>query len=419
VKFELWYLLLGGLMLAIAFLDKHVRRLPITTSILYLGVGMALGPFGFSAITLDPIERSALLERFTEVGVIISLFTAGLKLRSPLLKDRWQMPARLAFLSMLITVGLITLVGVTLLGLPLGAAVLLGAILAPTDPVLASDVQLEHPTDRDRLRFALTGEAGLNDGSAFPFVMLGLGLLGYHKLGANGFRWFTVDLLWAVVGGIAIGALCGFVVGKYILHLRREHEETFARDEFIALGLIGFSYGTAIWAHAYGFLAVFAAGLALRHTEVRDRGPGAKTERYVAGTVLSANEQLERLAEITLVLILGAMLTTNYMAIECLWFAPLLFFVIRPAAVFIGTIGCKATRLQRVLIAWFGIRGIGSLYYLLFAIQHGVDGVLADQLTAITLTTVAASILVHGLSVTPIMNLYERRKKALTPDGRA
>src|ERR671914_1673776 len=135
---------------------------------------------------MDPVRWPGLLERLTEFAVIVSLFTAGLKLRLPLSEKRWRLPLRLASVSMALTVGLIAAVGVLGLGLPLGAAVLLGAVLAPTDAVLASDVRVEHPADRDKLRFSLTGEAGLHDGTAFPFVMLGLGLMGLHELGPRG-----------------------------------------------------------------------------------------------------------------------------------------------------------------------------------------------------------------------------------------
>lgn len=404
MKFEAWYLLLGALMLAIAFLDRHVKRLPITTTILYLGVGLALGPFGFGILKIDPLEHSDFLERATELGVIISLFTAGLKLGAPLGEKRWQMPIRLASVSMIITVALIATLAVLTLGLTWGAAILLGAILAPTDPVLASDVQLEHPGDRDRLRFGLTGEAGLNDGTAFPFVMLGLGMLGLHELG---WRWPLIDLLWATTAGLAIGGALGWLVGKRIRKLRAEHAETFARDEFIALGLIAFSYGAALFVHAYGFLAVFAAGLAMRLTEERAKGD----EDIVAGPAMAANEQLERIAEVGLVLILGGMLSSVYFTYDAIWFAAILFFLIRPAAVYIGTIGCKATPLQRTLLSWFGIRGIGSLYYLMFALQKGLPEKLALQIASLALSIVAISIVAHGLSVTPIMNLYERRKK--------
>src|SRR5688572_9620805 len=145
----IWFIVVGGLFVGMALASSVLKRLPLTTALLYLAVGVALGPALLGLIRLDPIEQSALLERVTEVAVLISLFTAGLKLRTALTDHRWRLPVRLAIGSMIVTVGLITLVGVVGLGLPLGAAVLLGAILAPTDPVLASDVQVENPGDRD------------------------------------------------------------------------------------------------------------------------------------------------------------------------------------------------------------------------------------------------------------------------------
>jgi NhaP-type Na+/H+ or K+/H+ antiporter len=196
-----WFLVAGGLFIGTALIGSVVQRLPLTTAMLYLAVGFGLGPAGFGVLRLDPLTDSALLEHISEVAVIVSLFSAGLKLRSPLSEKRWLLPAQLAFVSMIITVGLIAAAGIVGLGLPAGAAALLGAILAPTDPVLASDVQLEHPRDRDDLRFSLTAEAGLNDGTAFPFVMLGLGLLGLHEIGAHGWRWVAADVVWAIPGG--------------------------------------------------------------------------------------------------------------------------------------------------------------------------------------------------------------------------
>ena len=153
---------------------------------------------------------------------------------------------------------------------------LLGAILAPTDPVLASDVQVANPGDHDRLRFGLTGEGGLNDGTAFPFVMLGLGWLGLHELGEGGWRWWTVDVLWAVAGGLGLGYLLGTLVGRLIIYLRVRHREALGSDEFISLGLIALTYGLALLSLTYGFLAVFAAGLALRRI---DETPPAATGR--------------------------------------------------------------------------------------------------------------------------------------------
>ena len=171
----------------------HVR-------IVYLAVGLMLGPMALGMFHFDPIEESHLLETLTEIAVLISLFSAGVKMPVPITLKRWSPPIRLAWVSMSLTVGLVAAFAYYVLGLPLGAGVLLGAILAPTDPVLATDVQVRHADDRDQLRFTLTCEAGMNDGSAFPFVMLGLGLLGAHELGDFGWRWLAVDVVWATLG---------------------------------------------------------------------------------------------------------------------------------------------------------------------------------------------------------------------------
>ena len=425
--FNVWYVVAGVLLVVMAVGGSVLKRLPLTTSILYLAVGFALGQHGAGLIDIDPLEQAGLLERLTEVAVIISLFTAGLKLRAPLTNRRWYIPVRLAFVSMAITVGLITLVGVLLLRLPVGVAVLLGAVLAPTDPVLASDVQLEHPFDRDKLRFGLTGEAGLNDGTAFPFVMLGLGLLGLHDIGEFGWRWFAIDVAWAIVGGLAVGGVLGTLVGRFVIYLRKNHQEALGLDDFLALGLIALSYGVALLLHTYGFLAVFAAGLALRRIEMQSSGDKPpeevmamtqavekeeiatdpeKAPAYMAEAVLGFNEQLERIGEVAVVVLVGGLLTWELLPTAALWFVPLLFLVIRPISVEVGLLGSATAPLQRRLMSWFGIRGVGSIYYLMYAIHNGVPEEAAQQLLALVLTVVAVSVVIHGLSVTPLMGLY-------------
>jgi NhaP-type Na+/H+ or K+/H+ antiporter len=417
MEFNLWFAIAGMLFIGMALSGTLVKRLPLTTSFLYLLAGLALGPTWLKLITLQPVRDAALLERITEIAVLISLFTAGLKLRTPLRDALWKLPLRLASVSMVLT------------------AVLLGGVLAPTDPVLASDVQVSDTKDRDRLRFSLTGEAGLNDGTAFPFVMLGLGLLGLHEMGETpfiGWRWIAVDVVWAIGGGLGIGALLGILVGRLVLYLRREHKEAVGLDDFLALGLISLSYGVALLAHAYGFLAVFAAGLALRATERQFTGDDVpepdidvtnepvdeelathpeKAPAVMAQAILTFNEQLERIGEVGVVVLVGGMLTLGMVPPEALWFIPLLFFVIRPLAVWVGLFGARASRVQRGLICWFGIRGIGSLYYLTYAIAHDLPRDLAQRLSALTITTIAVSIVVHGISVTPLMNFYSRKRK--------
>jgi sodium/hydrogen antiporter len=426
----LWYLIVGALLISMALASSVVKRLPLSTATLYLFVGVLLGPVGADLIHLDPLKESAFLERITEVAVIVSLFSAGLKLRLYRADLRWELATRLATVSMVITVALVALVGMIALGLPLGAAILLGAILAPTDPVLASDVRVESPADTDGLRFGLTGEAGMNDGTAFPFVMLGLGLLGLHEIGSLGERWLLMDVVWALVVGIGSGWILGWLVGHLVLYLRKVHKEAVGLDEFIALGLLALSYGVALALHSYGFLAVFFAGLSLRRLEFESSGDkplesivlaaveaGAandaatdpnKASAYMAGAVLAFNEQLERILEVGVVLLIGGLLSMGYLSQEAWVIIPLLFLVIRPLSVQLGLIGLGVPRAPRNLIAWFGIRGVGSFYYLMYAIQHGLAEDLAVRMTSLVVTVVAVSIVVHGVSATPLMNLYGR-----------
>jgi NhaP-type Na+/H+ or K+/H+ antiporter len=296
-------------------------------------------------------------------------------------------------------------------------------------------VQVEDSSDRDRLRFSLTAEGGLNDGAAFPVVMLALGLLGLYDFGGGGgWRWLAVDVLWAIAGGLVIGGALGTLIGKLVLYLRTRHQEAVGLDQFLALGLIAITYGVAQLSFASGFLAVFAAGLALarikEHSKLDKPSSAAKVKiilgaesekelathshhagAYMMEAVQGFNAQLERLAELVVVMVAGAMLSYTYVPHRAVWFVLLLFFLARPVSVWLGLLGATSvSRDQRILISWFGIRGVGSIFYLMYAINHGLPEPLAKELIAITLTTVAASVLLHGISVTPLMSLYASRK---------
>jgi sodium/hydrogen antiporter len=414
-----------------------IQRLPITTPLVYLLVGICLGPWWQDVLRVDPILHAPWLHHAAEVAVVVSLFTVGMKLRMPLLDARLRPALVLAFVSMLITVGLVTVAGVWLLNLPVGAAVLLGGVLAPTDPVLASDVQTKESEHNDRLRLTLTAEGGLNDGTAFPFVMLGLGLLGLREMGVNNWRWWWIDVVWALAGGLLIGGLIGHSVGKMVRWLRQRGRPVAALGEYLVLGLIGVSYGAAAVLKASGFLAVFAAGVALRAAETasqnerritKETGPDETTPSnetaardeptYFTRELLQTNEQLERILEVGLVLVVGAAMMVTGLSTDALWFAPLLFLVIRPLAALPVLAVARFTRFEFGAISWFGIRGIGSIYYMMFAIDQGLPDELAEPFTSLTLTLVALSIVVHGVSVTPLFNYYIRTVRPRIPNWR-
>ncbi|MBB3232806.1 cation:proton antiporter [Halomonas stenophila] len=422
-----WFILIGTLLLVVGFTFSYFKRVPATSAILYLMIGFIFGPMGFGLFHFNSLEESALLEFLTEIAVLISLYCAGVKMPAPVTIKRWQNPLQLAVVSMAITVGLVTLFGYYWLALPLGAAVLLGAVVAPTDPVLATEVQVRHADDPDHLRFALTCEAGMNDGSAFPFVMLGLGLLGLHDLGDAGWRWLAVDVFWASGAGIGIGILAGYGVGWLVNKIRTTFLDTAFLESFLGLGLIALAYGVSLLVDAWGFLAVFSAAVALRHTELKlaglkqeyserietrqDDEPKAIAHVHVSESSLVFNEHLERLAEIVLVLLIGGSLFWDSWSWRAAGFAAFLFFVARPISVHLGLLGSRAPMRMRHLVGWFGVRGIGSLYYLMYAIQHGLPEDIALELIHLTLVVVALSIVVHGVSVKPTIARYWRSRK--------
>ena len=428
----IWYLILGALLLLMGLLGSIWHRLPLSPAMLYLPIGFILGPSGVGLVTLDPYENAELFTLLTEIALLISLFTVGLKLRVPLSDRIWRLPLRLGVVGMLVTSGLMALIGITVFDMPPGVAVLLGAVLSPTDPVLASDVQIHDVGDRDRLRFSISGEGGLNDGTAYPVVMLGLFLLGVEEAQHYGSRWAPLQALWGILAGFGSGFLLARGVVRLALHLRQRYHKALGMEEFLTLGLIAASYGVAHLVHGVGFIAVFAAGVAMRRIEHERSGVtppseiiGAvpagdepavathpeKAPAYMAETVLGFNQQLEHIAEFVMVLLLGIMLSVAGLSMEGLLAAALLLLVVRPLSVFVSLIGERTGRSQRVLMGWFGIRGIGSLYYLMFALQYEWPLAMKERMVSLVLTAVTVSVLVHGISATPLMERYGKRRQ--------
>jgi NhaP-type Na+/H+ or K+/H+ antiporter len=417
MDFTQWIAFIGVLLVSMVLVSTLLGRLPLSSAIVYLAVGWALGPEVMNVLRPDPFAYTVALERTAEMALVISLFAVGMKLGVPLRDRRWWLPVRLSFVSMAAMVAMVAALGVWALDLPLGVAVLLGAILAPTDPVLASGVQSEAGSKPDRLGFSLAGEGGLNDGAAYPFVMLGLGLVGMHELGDEFMRWWSVDLLWATLGGISIGAALGAAIGRLVVYLRGRHGEAIGLHEFLSLGLLAMAYGLAQMCLASGFLAVFAAGMALQR--VRELGPESPSLHHAAAlathasdmrdSVQAFNEQLEKLAELTLVLLLGAMLSYAKPVPALWWFIPVMLLLLRPLSVLAAVPGERLATPQLAMIGWFGIRGIGSVYYLLLALRHRLEPEAADTIVSLTLWTVAASVIVHGVTAQPLMCWYARR----------
>jgi sodium/hydrogen antiporter len=405
-------LFIGLLLLLVTLGSGWISRLPLSFALIYLVVGILVGPYGLGLIKLRQGDafNAEVLERITELVVIVSVFGCGLKIVRPLRLKAWDITTRLIVFLMPISIFALAVVGKLFLGMNWGEAILLGAILAPTDPVLASEVQLTDTNDRDELRFGLTSEGGLNDALAFPFVYFGIHALKDDNWNNWLKQWVAVDLIWAIASGIVMGIIVAKAVVWFDKKIQKRHRVDETMEDFVAISTILLTYSLTEIVNGYGFLAVFVAGLVVQRSYNSDK----PLEQ------LAFVEQIEKLLEVGTILILGTILLFKPMldyAYQSLLVIVFLFFVIRPVGAWISTIGKRSpnSRHQRMdsrtrwLFGWFGIRGVGSLYYLAYAFGNGLKGELGEQIGWITYTTIVVSVIVHGVSSTPLMNWYERK----------
>jgi len=392
-------LFLGGVVVLIGAVLLSVQKgRPFSAALIYLVAGVAAGLL-LSAIGVDwydPVDEAEIFVRAAEFALIVSLFGAGVKLDRRLTWPNWRTSIRLLLVAMPVTILGMALIGAWVLGMGLASAILLGAILAPTDPVLADDVQVGGPMadePEDEARFSLTAEAGLNDGLAFPFVMLAL--FGYERGFARAgdwwWEWLTADLAYAIVAAFVIGALGGRIIAAFTYRVLDRGWLSNPYDAFVAIGAIFVVYGVTELTEGYGFIAVFAAGVAFRRYE---EGHDVNVRLHEVTTVV------EKLGELSALLLLGSVLPIAGL-LEIGWpvvvAAAALIFVVRPASVLVALLGARLRRRQRVFIAWFGIRGIGSIYYLGFAFAS-LTPADAQPLFSAVAVAIIASVVLHGVT---------------------
>ncbi|GAA2492652.1 cation:proton antiporter [Streptomyces gobitricini] len=414
---DLVYAGLGVGALAAAVLPRLVFSRPFSMPMVFLAAGVAVQLLPLPVPVVDPVADRLWVEHITELCVIVSLMGAGLAINRPPGLRAWASTWRLLGITMPLTIVAVAVLAWALLDWPPAVALLLGAVLAPTDPVLAAEVRVGEPTgeeeDEDEVRFTLTSEAGLNDGLAFPFVYAAVALAAAAGTGwSSGWigDWALSDLL----GKVAIGALAGVAVGRLlgwmffrtrVVALRlSEHMEG-----FVALGATLLSYGVAELLQGYGFLAVFVAACTLR---------GAERSHGYHKVLHDFTEQVERLLTAFLLFLLGMYVAADGFA-DLTWQAAavsvLLLLVVRPVTGWLAQAGSAAGPRERLVTAAFGLRGIGSLYYLAYGLGHDDFGGLARQLWAAVAFTVVASVVVHGVSATPVINRLDRLRGTAAP----
>lgn len=398
---------LGALVLLASWAPLGLKRLPFPMTLPIVCVALGVFLFGSNVFTADPSPRTwdTLTERMTELVVIVSLMGAGLKLDRAVGWRRWGTTWRLLAIAMPLTIAAAAWLGVVGLGFPLAMALLFGASMAPTDPVLASDVQVGPPGkgDGDEVRFGLTSEAGLNDALAFPFVHLAIlvaagGLTGAAAIG----EWLSLYVVWKLVAGLGMGFLVGRGMGFLIFNSQRGALSRHG-DGLVALAATLIAYAATELAHGYGFLAVFVCALTIR---ARERHHEFHDELH------HFSDQIERLLMLLLLVLFGGALARGLLdaltwqdALVCL----AILLLVRPLAGVLAMAGSPHPPLERWLLAFLGIRGIGSMYYVAYGINHGAFGD-SERLWAAVGFLILASIVIHGLSSDALLRHLARRR---------
>ena len=418
---EIVYLLLGLGLLMASVLPTIVEGRAVSAPMVVLAFGVVAGLVVPGEDPISPILDARATAHLAEATVIISLMGVGLALERPLSWRTWMPTWRMIALAMPLGIAAVALLGWWAMGLTVPAAILLGAVLAPTDPVLASDVQVEGPrtlgedrtegdqtqvqTEEDEVRFTLTSEAGLNDAFAFPFVYLGLFLMGRGAWADWGMEW----LLWTLIGKILVGCVVGWLAGRalgMLLFRGRLRGQRVAEvgTPVFALAATFAVYGLTEIVHGYGFLAVFVAALVLRDAE-RDHGVHTALHQLIEWT--------ETILTLVLLLMVGAAMSAGLLA-GLTWggaaVGVLLVLVVRPLVGWVSLLGCRRVDgPERAAISWFGVRGIGSIYYLAYALssEYVAEGL---ELWSVVAFTITLSVVVHGLLATPVMRWLDERR---------
>ena len=401
---------LGAMILVVAWVPILLKKLPLSLPMVCVAIGFILFSFApFSSWAPHPDKTPTLVERATELIVIVSLMGGGLKIERAVAWRSWNVTWRLLGIAMPLTILLVMLLGHQLLGLGLATALLLAGSLAPTDPVLAGDVQIEHDENEEEAeaKFALTSEAGLNDALAFPFIHLAIAIAAAGSLTGQVLSdWVLSDVLWKLSAGLIVGAALGWLVGLIIYRLPSGTSLSKTGDGFIALGATLVVYTATEFAHGYGFLAVFVAGLMIRRA-----AQGHDFNKRLHDFA----DEAERLLMMLLLLMFGGMLAAGLLkdvGWEEVTFAAIMLLVIRPLAGWISLIGVRRPKLELAIIAFFGIRGLGSVYFLSYGFNHATFQSEYSLWGTLGLI-IAASILMHGVLVTPALKRLHKHYRAL------
>ncbi len=395
---------IGIAALGMAWMPSITKRLYVSYSIIYVIAGIVLYTVFGHLPSPDPHRESAITIRLTELVVIVSLMGSGLKIDQPFSLKTWAVPFRLVTLTMILCIAAVACLTHYFLGFNWATSILLGAVLAPTDPVLASDVQVGPPMEKtvDNVRFSLTAEAGMNDGMAFPFVWLAIVIAG------AGFGWDAIsewaarDFLYKIVAGVG----CGYVLGRFlaylVFYLPEKRNAVLVKDGFVGIAATLLVYGVTEFLLGYGFVAVFVTAITLRNYELNHR---------FHRKLHDFTDQIERMLVAIVLLLFGGSLVHGILSsldLYMILFSLAFVLLVRPVLGLISLVGTKLHVKEKFAISFFGIRGIGSFFYLSFALEQA-QFPHSKELWSILCFIVLLSIIIHGVTATSVMEKLEDR----------
>ncbi|TXF79581.1 cation:proton antiporter [Chryseobacterium sp.] len=394
-----YYLLAAGVITLLAAVIPNVfRKKQITPPILYLIIGILIALTGRAYTDFDIMQHSDIIRRVSEFVVLVALTNAGLKIKEPFAWRTWKYSLRLLLITMPLTIVGAAYAGWWLLGLAPAAAVLFGALISPTDPVLASDLQTSRPSKKDfsKIRLGLTSEAGMNDGLAFPFTYFAIFLaakgLDYTQwIG----EWFYMEVLYKIAAGSVVGFVVGWALYKLIFKVTAESHHSVISRGILSLALTLLPYGLTEILGGYGFIAVFVAACAFSNSERKAKH---------MDKLHDFTEEIERIFVTFLFIIIGIYVCAT---IDELWnlntilTALAVLLVIRPISGWLALQGTDLSPFEKFALSFYGIRGVGSIFYLMYAFAQ-TDFPNSTELIQVTAMVIVLSVLIHGLSAAAI-----------------
>ena len=404
-SYVVYITLIGIAALGMAWMPSITRQTHISYSIIYVLIGFVL----YTLIDLkplpNPMEHQLITLHLTELVVIVSLMGTGIKIDQPFSFKTWLVPLRLVTITMLLCIAAIALLAHYVLGFDVASSILLGAVLAPTDPVLASDVQVGPPLEKDsnHVRFAITAEAGMNDGMAFPFVWLAIAVAGVTAFSGRGVSlWLARDVLYKIVAGIVCGILLGRLLAYLIFQLPQKIDFIVIRDGLVGVAATLLVYGVTELLHGYGFFAVFVAAITLRNYELNHK---------YHKRLHDFTDQIERILVAMVLVLFGGALANGilqYLTWPMALVGLAIVLLVRPLLGLLTLADKKMHFQEKMAISFFGIRGIGSFFYLSFAL-HQSYFVYGQQLWSLVSFIVVLSLIIHGATAVKTMVKLEEK----------